>query len=297
MNLMYLLKILMAINTDSLQAFLSIYEQGSFTRASELLGLTQSALSQKMARLESYLETTLFIRKPDGLELTSAGVKLLPYAKQLLHTENEFLHSFHSSQDEIRGVLRVGSYSSIMRSVIVPTLAPFMKKNQEASLEFSSFEMSDISQALKSGKVDMIMTDFFPMIPGCEETEIGKEEYVLIESARHTHIPDLYLDHGPSDHATEAFFKFQGKNESFRRGFMGDVYGILDGVALGLGKAVMSRHLIEGDKRFTIINSKKRFFKPIVLNYFRQTYYSKLQKEVVNLLISKVPSLTNTHSR
>ncbi|MBA2405057.1 MAG: LysR family transcriptional regulator [Bdellovibrionales bacterium] len=274
----------MSLNPDALQAFLTIYEQGSFTRASEILGLTQSALSQKIARLESYLETTLFIRKTDGLELTSAGLKLLPYSKQLLHTEAEFLQGFHSSQDEIRGVLRLGSYSSILRSILIPTLSPFMRKHHNASIEFTSYEMDQLAQALKTGKVDVIVTDFFPTQPGCEEQEIGKEEYVLIESARHTQLPDVYLDHGPNDYATEAFFKFQGNHETLRRGFMGDVYGILDGVAQGLGRAVMSRHLIENDKRFKIIKTKKRFFKPVVLIYFRQSYYSKLQKEVLELL-------------
>jgi DNA-binding transcriptional LysR family regulator len=159
-----------------------------------------------------------------------------------------------------------------------------MRKNQEASIEFFSYDMSEIPQALKTGKVDMIMTDYFPMIPGCEEKEIGREEYVLIKSSSHAQVPDLFLDHGPNDHATDEFFKFQGNHNTYRRGFMGDVYGILDGVALGLGQAVMSRHLIENDKRFKIIKCKKRFFRPLVMNYFRQTYYSKLQKEVVALL-------------
>ena len=74
----------MSINSDNLRAFLTIYEQGSFTKAAQILGLTQSALSQKMARLESFLETTLIIRKSDGLDLTSSGLKLLPDRKSVV---------------------------------------------------------------------------------------------------------------------------------------------------------------------------------------------------------------------
>lgn len=278
---MYSLVLLMALTTDNLKAFLTIYEMGSFTRASEKLGLTQSALSQKIARLESFLETTLFIRKPNGLDLTSAGVKLLPYAKQQLQTEDEFLHAFHSSQEEIRGTLRLGGYSSIMRSLVIPRLIPFIKKNHEASVEFSSFEMNELAGFLKSGKMDMILTDYFPQTPGCEELEVGQEEYVLIESAKFES-PEIYLDHSPDDNATESFFKAQGSAKNIRRSYMGDVYGILDGVAAGLGKAVMSKHLIEDDKRFKILKTKKRYFRPIVLSYFRQGYYSKLHNEVLD---------------
>lgn len=274
----------MALTTDNLKAFLTIYEVGSFTRAASKLGLTQSALSQKMARLEDFLETTLFIRKPSGLDLTSAGVKLLPYAKQQLQTEEEFLHVFHSNQEEIRGSLRLGAYSSIMRSLLIPQLTPFIKKHVDASIEFASFEMGELAGALKSGKMDMILTDYYPAIPGCEEIKVGEEDFVLIESSRHDS-PNIYLDHDSKDNSTEEFFKFQGWQSTFRRGYMGDVYGILDGVAQGLGKAVMSKHLVEGDKRFKIIKTKKRYVRPIVLSFFRQGYYSRLHHEVQEQLV------------
>lgn len=269
----------MALTTENLKAFLTIYELGSFTKASAKLGLTQSALSQKMARLEDFLETTLFIRKPNGLDLTSTGVKLLPYAKQQLQTEEEFLHVFHSNQEEIRGSLRLGAYSSIMRSLIIPRLTPFLKKHTDATIEFASFEMLDLPAALKSGKMDMILTDYFPMTPGCEEIQVGEEEFVLIESTKHQS-PDIYLDHDPKDNSTDEFFKHQGWKTDYKRGFMGEVYGIMDGVAAGLGKAVMSKHLVEDDKRFKMIKTKKRYLRPIVLSFFKQGYYSKLHQEV-----------------
>jgi uncharacterized protein YktA (UPF0223 family) len=65
---------------------------------------------------------------------------------------------------------------------------------------------------------------------------------------------------------------------------MGDVYGILEGVSKGLGKAVMSKHLVDADKRFKIIKTKKRYLRPIVLNYYKQNYYSKLQLKVIDEL-------------
>ncbi len=277
----------MSINSDNLKAFMTIYELGSFTKAAEALGMTQSALSQKMARLEGYLETTLLIRKSDGLELTSSGLKLIPYTKQLLQTESEFLQSFHSSKEDIRGVLRVGGYSSIVRSMVIPTLAPLVRKYPLASVEFSSLEMSELALSLSTGKLDLIITDYYLKRPGCEEIEIGKEEFVLIESVKHSDIPKIFLDHGPRDNASIEYVKFQGLDQDIKRGFMGDVYGIMDGVALGLGQAVMSRHLVENDKRFKMIKAKKRYFRPVVASFYRQAYYTKLHQEVLSLLVKQ----------
>jgi hypothetical protein len=66
------------------------------------------------------------------------------------------------------------------------------------------------------------------------------------------HVAEVYLDHYPQDNATEAFFAHQGVTFAKVRSYMGDVYAILDGVALGLGRAVMSKHMLERDARFRI---------------------------------------------
>jgi len=66
---------------------------------------------------------------------------------------------------------------------------------------------------------------------------------------------------------------------------MGDVYSIIDGVALGLGKAVMSKHMIEDDKRFNLISHKKKYIRPVAMTYFEQNYYSPLHLEVEKILL------------
>jgi DNA-binding transcriptional LysR family regulator len=274
----------MTINNDSLRAFLSTYELKSFTKASLQLGLTQSALSQKISRLEDQLESSLFIRKAEGIELTAYGEKLLLFARQQIQMEDEFLNQFTNDSNGVGGQVRIASFSSVMRSRLLPKLAPFLKKNPKLSLEFSSHEVLKLPHVLKTNQSDFIILDYFSLLPGVEEVQIGTEEYVVIEALKHKHIPDVYLDHNPDDNATAAYFKFQGSIFNFDRKFMGDVYGIIDGVALGLGRAVMSKHLIENDPRFKIIKSKKKFERPLVLNYFKQAYYPQSHLRIIELL-------------
>lgn len=278
----------MALNTDSLKAFLTLTQSGSFTKAAAALGLTQSALSQKIAKLEDQLESTLLVRGSEGLTLTSAGEKLLIHARQQLQLEEEFLAGFGSQngKSELSGHLRIAGFSSIMRSMIIPALSPWLRQNPGVSVEFSSHEVHELSDILKSNQADMIITDYWPNFTGVDQMQIGEEEYVHIQSKKYKKVPEVFLDHYPLDNATESFFTFQGEKRNIKRSYMGDVYGIIDGVEQGIGQAIMSRHLVEGDKRFTILKSKRRYVRPLVLSYFRQSYYPLIHREAREQLIT-----------
>jgi DNA-binding transcriptional LysR family regulator len=276
----------MSLNTDSLKAFLITSETGSFTKAAALLGITQSALSQKISRLEDQIESSVFIRKSDGILLTPAGEKLLVYSRQQLQLEEEFLKGFTSGNEEFNGTLRIAGYSSVLRSVIIPKLAPFLRKHQGIIPDISSYEVQELIEVLRMNKADMIITDFSPGLSGVEEIQIGSEEFVLIESKKYPDSSDVYIDSYFGDNATESFFRYQGMKFHGKRSFMGDVYGIIDGVANGIGKAVMSRHLIENDSRVRIVKSPKKYIRPVILSFYKQAWYPKIQIEARKKLIS-----------
>jgi len=274
----------MDLKYDDLTTFLEVYQAGTFTRAAVVLGLSQSALSQKIARIEESLQATIFIRHPRSLSLTASGEKLLIYAKEASQMQEDFLSIFNQYQNELSGVIRIAGFSSVMRSVIIPKVSTFLRKNPLVSIEFQTFEMSELEGVLKSNRSDFIITDYFPNISQTEEMKIFEEEYVLINSKKYKSVIDTYLDHGPSDNATDSYFKHLGLEFNYKRKFMGDVYSIIDGVALGLGSAVMSKHLIESDKRFEIVMKKKRYIRPVVLTHLRQSYYSPVHNKVYDLL-------------
>lgn len=277
----------MKITAHQLAAFYETVKCRSFTRAAESLAVTQSALSQRIANLEADLEVTLFIRESSGPVLTSAGELLLRYCQVTDSLENEILGQLKSTTNELRGSVRIAAYSSVLRSVIMPSLAGFLRIHPKIQCEFRSYEVADLAQVLKNAEADFIIADYHLNKNGVREHILGQEEYVIIESAKYASPSDLYLDHGPDDYATESFFKSQpGTQKSYRRSFMGDVYGILNGVELGLGRAVMSKHLLKGNSRVRMIKGYKRYFRDVTLNYFEQPYYSRLQTEIIKQLNS-----------
>lgn len=278
---------MMDLKIDDLQAFLLVYKSGTFTKAAKENGLTQSALSQKIARLEDVLQTAVFIRHPRSLSLTASGEKLLRYAKEVTQRQTSFLDSFDQYNTQMAGVIRIAGFSSVMRSMIIPKLTSFLRENPGVSIEFNSYEIYQLEEVLKTNKADFIITDYHPSVGGIIDIQIDEEEYVIIQSKKFKNIPKVFIDHGPLDNATNSYFKHIKKKQDHSRIFLGEVYSIIDGVAAGLGKAVMSKHLIINDKRFTIIKESKRYVRPVVVSYFEQSYYSPLQEKVLKILKAK----------
>ena len=87
------------------------------------------------------------------------------------------------------------------------------------------------------------------------------------------------------------FRKQKGKLPKYRRSYFTDCYGIIDGVRAGLGKAVMSEHLVKDDNSLRIVEGYKAHSLDVVLHYHRQPFYSKLHQAIV----SELKSNANQH--
>ncbi len=279
----------MKIQNTLLEAFSVLAKRLHFTNAAKELGITQSALSQRIAKLEDDLECALLIREFHDLKLTPSGEALFRYVSTHTRHEEEFLQTLKRSREEMSGVIKVGAFSSTLRSVVVPALAPFQRRHPLISIALSSYEVTDLPGVLSKGQVDLVLMDSELKKQGVESVRLGNEEYVAIQSTLHESPSDIYLDHSPEDTVTENFFRVQNRKPAYRRKFLGDVYSIIDGVALGYGKAIMSRHLIQNDSRIQEIPGFKKFSRPLTLNYFKQPFYSKLQMAVMDEIMKGAP--------
>src|SRR5690606_20163679 len=97
----------------------------------------------------------------------------------------------------------------------------------------------------------------------------------------HASPKNVFLDHDPEDPTTTQFFKLQGGDiPRFDRKFFDDIYGILDAVALGIGRAIVPRHLAKLDERIKIISGYKPLEIPLYLHYRKKPYYTKLHTQV-----------------
>lgn len=277
----------MSLSSLQLDAFAAVARHGSFSLAAKKLHLTQSALSQRVLNLEAELGSGLFLRETAGVRLTELGRKLLRYCETRASMEAEFLHP--ASGTSLRGLVKVGAFSSISRSVVLPVLAAFAKENPELKVDLRNKEMRELPPLLSSGAVDLIFLNQPWEKQGLENLLLGHEVNVLVQSSRGGR-EDIYLDHDEEDPTTHDFFRLQGRNPPPPgRSYLDEIYSVLDGVKLGLGRTVVPLHLAEGQPGLEIVKGYKPMKVPVYLTYYAQAFYTDLQKALLARIKKEVP--------
>jgi DNA-binding transcriptional LysR family regulator len=130
----------MKTTLDELQAFVAVVDTGSITAASMLLGLTVSATSRALGRLEEKLQTTLLRRTTRRLELTEEGAAFLQQARAILASVDEAEEQMAARRMRPAGRLRIDAATPFMLHVLVPLLAGFRARYPEVELELNSNE-------------------------------------------------------------------------------------------------------------------------------------------------------------
>jgi DNA-binding transcriptional LysR family regulator len=284
----------MGLSSLYLDAFFAAARSLNFSLAARELHITQSALSQRIKGLEEELDLTLFVRLPRGVQLTDAGTRLLRYCQARFSMEQELLEQLtgKSSKQGLGGVVRIGGYSSVVRSVLMPALSPILRDNPNVQVHFQNAELRDLPDLMLTGNVDFIVSDTQLHRADVETVQLGQEECVMAESAEHATPDGVYLDHDPDDPTTVKFFSMQaGAMPEYRRNFMDETYAIIDGVAHGLGRALVSRHLIARDPRIRVVSGYRSMFVPVLLHYHKQPFYTALQRATIHELKERCPAL------
>ena len=286
----------MQLSSRQLEAFVVVARTLNFTRAAERLNLTQSALSQRIRKLEEELGAALFVRAPGAVRLTDTGTRILRYCEAKESLESEILADLATSNsEELAGGIRIAGHLSIMRPVALPILAPLLREHPKVHCELINADLKKLPGMLKQGEADLVILDHALPWAALETFHLGDEAYVAIESAQFTTRPDVYLDINPDDQITERFFQFQGAGPAYRRSYMADVYGIIDGVALGMGRAVVPRHMLAGRQDVRVLPEYRPQPTGVWLHHYTLPYYSRLQQAVVELLVRTCPTaLTGT---
>lgn len=124
-----------------LQAFEAAARHLSFTRASEELNCTQAAISQRIRGLEKQFGRPLFHRKPNGLELSSAGAAYLPGITQALDVMDAATRGLTGRRRE--QTVTVSAPISFLNACLIPLMPAFSKANPDIGLRLNSAIWTD----------------------------------------------------------------------------------------------------------------------------------------------------------
>lgn len=123
-------------NLNDLLYFVTVAREGSFTRAASLLGVTQSALSQAISGLESRLSIRLLTRTTRSVSPTAAGERLLNAIGNRFDEIDAELDELTKMRDKPAGTVRITCGEHILRTTLLPKLAPLLLEYPDIKVEF-----------------------------------------------------------------------------------------------------------------------------------------------------------------
>lgn len=175
-----------------LRVFFHVQRAGSVTAAAAELHVTQSAVSQSLAKLEQELGAQLFVRRHRRLVPTPAATRLHAIVSPFVAALDEGLPAIHQAQHELRGVLRLGAPAELGAHRLPPALAAFRRQNPGVSFELVLGPPSELLPRLDEGRLELAFVDVFeppsprggagPSAPmaGLEVVEVMEEPLVLV---------------------------------------------------------------------------------------------------------------------
>lgn len=168
---------------EQLRQFLKVAEHGNFTRAAEEIGLSQSALSRSIAKLESELGQPVLERQTRNVVLTDAGQLLLPRARQIVSLVDDTLLAI--TDDGQTGRIRVGAIPTIAPYYLPPLLKRFGKAFPQATVIINEEPTEQLLKSLTDGELDVAIMAQPLAIKYLEIQELFEEELQLVLPAKH----------------------------------------------------------------------------------------------------------------
>lgn len=169
------------MNFSSMEYFIALAEERSFTRAAQRLMVTQQTLSAHIAGVERELGVRLVNRKVP-LTLTYAGEVLLGYARRFETDRRAMEQEFADISGDERGLLAVGIASTRGRLLLPRAIAAFHELKPGVRIMVEEDENENLVEALREGRVDMTVATIPTNAAGLEVRLLRTEQIVLVAS-------------------------------------------------------------------------------------------------------------------
>lgn len=178
-----------------IEVFMKVVETGNFTKAGEILGLTQSGVSYNISNLESELGIVLLNRGKNGISLTDAGERMIRHMRNIL-AEAEQIHQKTAAIQGLEiGKVKIGSFQSVSAKLLPGILSLFKRLHPGIEIEFYEGGYNEIAEWVGNGVVD-VGFETSP-ISGFEFLPLFKDKLVVLVPDGHTlqHSGFLTIEH------------------------------------------------------------------------------------------------------
>lgn len=155
----------MNINLELYKTFYYVAKNESISRAANELLISQPAISKAIKTLEDQLNTNLFIRKRDGVELTEAGETIYKKIKDAMDLIGSAESDLKTLTNMESGTINIGASKTIIHEFLMPYIKSFHKAHPNINIKIHTDKTSDIIKKAKMGIIDVIFTNLPYTLP------------------------------------------------------------------------------------------------------------------------------------
>ncbi len=167
-----------------LKVFYTVAKRLNFTKAAEELFISQPAVSKHIKELESQFNVALFDRRGNKVVLSPAGGVLLDHTEDILKIYRRIEFDLNQFNETFKGVLHVGSSTSITQYILPPLLARFHAVHENVKIELLNGNSEQIEKALLNKSIEMGVVESKSKRREINYVPFLKDEIVLVCSTK-----------------------------------------------------------------------------------------------------------------
>ncbi len=149
------------LNTWRLQLLIQFETLGTMHRVGEVMYISTATVSQQLSLLEKETNTILFEKVGRRVQLTHAGRALAKQVRPVLNQLERIENSLSDTSDVIQGTVRIASFSSALRAIVIPAVSKLSKIFPQLQIRLSEIEPDGSLPALDSHQFDLAVVAYF----------------------------------------------------------------------------------------------------------------------------------------
>ena len=292
-----------------LQVFHAVAKQMSFTKAADVLFMTQPAVTFQIKQLEEYYNTRLFERGHGKISLTPAGDLVLDYAERILALSAELETRLKEMTGRISGPLLIGASTTIAEFMLPPILGEFKAHYPEVQAKLFVANSEAIENRVAEHTLDIGLIEAPSHLPALLTEACCEDELQVIVSPRHdlahakqvtpkqlAQYPYISREAGSGTREfSDLYFRKAGiRPEDLKVEMeLGSPEALKGVVAAGLGFAIMSRIAVAKERKLgdlVALPLQPRLIRTLSLVYPKEKFRSRLVNAFIEFAKGRLSS-------
>lgn len=180
------------MDVDLIRTFIQVAKTSHFRKAAEQLFLTQSAVSARIKLLEDRLGAKLFERSKHQVSLTTAGIRFLTHAEQLLSTWNIACHEVRLPVDADATIV-TGATDTIWNMFLTDWIIEFSRERSQTMIRAELHTATSLMPSLLDGSLNIGVLFDAPALPRLHVEELATVPFILVSSQNKTLAADAMV--------------------------------------------------------------------------------------------------------